>query len=114
MHELGYASQLVDTLKDFMADNDVHIIRSVTLKVGEATAIVPRFMLECWPAVIENEPGLSECELKVEVVGAIGRCHNCETEYLISQNEGHCPNCHSPDYDFVTGYEFEVSEIRGS
>jgi len=113
MHELGYAVQLVDTLKDFIAENGLSEISSVTLSVGEATAIVPRFFHECWPAAIEDEPALKECELKIDFVKATGRCHDCEKEFIISDNHGKCPGCGSEDYDFITGYEFEISEIHG-
>lgn len=113
MHELGYAVQLVDTLKDFMKENGLSVISSVTLDVGEATAIVPRFFYDCWPAAIDEEPTLSNCELKINFIKARGRCHDCENEYIISEHHGHCPKCGCEDYDFLSGYEFEISEIRG-
>ena len=113
MHELGYASELVSTLQDFMDENHLSMISKVVLSAGEATGIVPRFMYECWPAVIEDEPRLKDCELEVRVAEAMGRCHNCEAEFPILKSKNRCPKCGCADFDFENGYEFEITEIHG-
>ena len=112
MHELGYATELVATLEQLMEREHLSVITEVTLTAGEATGIVPKYMYDCWPAAIEGTK-LENCLLKVNTIPAWGRCRECEERYVISLTHGHCPKCGSEDYDMETGYEFEVTEIRG-
>lgn len=113
MHELGYAFEIVKTLKEFIKENNIEKLSSITVDVGEATAIVPKFLLDCWPAVIDEEEAFKDCKLNINFIKARGRCHNCEAEFEILESQNKCPKCGCEDFDFVTGYEFEISEIRG-
>lgn len=113
MHELGFATELVATLEQLMDSEHITHIREVTLRVGEATGVIPRYLLECWPAAIEDSR-LPDCELKIDYVHAIASCRNCGHQYPASSTHGICPKCNSDEYDLANGYEFEVVEIRGS
>ena len=113
MHELGYAIEIIRTLEDFLEENNLSIISEVTITIGEATGIVPRFLKECWPAAIEDSEKIKDCELKINWVESIGECHNCEKHFPIAKYRRVCPYCGCEDYDTKTGYEFEISEIRG-
>ena len=113
MHELGFATELVATLEELMDSEKIKTIREVTLRVGEATGVIPRYLLECWPAAIEDSR-LPNCELKIDYVHAVGTCRDCGEQYVVSSTHGVCPKCKSDQYDLVNGYEFEVVEIHGS
>lgn len=113
MHELGYAVEIIRTLEDFMEENNLTDIHEVTLTVGEATGIVPRFMEECWPAAIEDSDKIKDCKLVINYVESIGECHNCEKQFPIAKCKRVCPYCGCEDYDTKTGYEFEITEIKG-
>ncbi len=114
MHELGYAVQIEETLLDLMKDEHLTKIREVTVDVGEATGVVPRFLAECWPAAVDGTP-LEGCVLHVNEIKARGECRACEKEFLITETHGVCPHCGADDeYNMLSGYEFEITEIRGS
>lgn len=113
MHELAYAVELVDTVEKFMKDNHLTEVTSVTLQVGEATGIVPRFMMDCWPAAVDESEHLKNCALVIDYRPAKGVCRNCNYEYVVSEHQGKCPKCGSDEYDLNTGYEFEITEIHG-
>lgn len=112
MHELGLCSEMVHTLEELMDKEHLTEIHSVTVQIGEVTGVLPRYMMECWPAAIEGTR-LDGSELKIDWVNAKGMCRHCDTEFLVSQNKGHCPKCGSEDYDLETGFEFEITEIHG-
>ena len=101
---------MVDSLLEYMKENSLKKISSVTLAVGEATGIVPRFMMECWPAAIDNTE-LSDTKLVIDFKRAVGQCRDCDTEYIVTDYHGKCPKCGSEDYDMENGYEFEITEI---
>ena len=111
MHELGYATEIVSTLEDYMKENHLTEITSVTLLIGEATGVVPHYMEECWPAAIEGS-ALANAKLVIDFRKAQGRCRECDELYVISDTHGKCPKCGSEEYDFQNGYEFEISEIH--
>lgn len=111
MHELGYCTALVDTLEELMEKEGLTEIHECTLSVGEATGVIPNYLIDCWPAAIEGTK-VANCVLKVNFIHARGVCRECEHEYVISAFHGHCPKCGSEDYDMKNGYEFEVTEIK--
>lgn len=111
MHELGLCSEMVKTLLDYMKQEKLTEIEEVTITVGEATGVVPRYMYDCWPAVVEDTP-LAKTVLKVQYVLAMGRCHQCENEYSLVINHEKCPKCGCEDYDMMNGYEFEITTIK--
>ncbi|MBP3713219.1 MAG: hydrogenase maturation nickel metallochaperone HypA [Bacilli bacterium] len=112
MHELGYAVELIRTLEDVMEKENLKEIYEVTLTVGEATGIIPKFMYDCWPAALEDSDKIRNCKLIIKEVKAVGICSSCDNEYVVSEHHGKCPKCGSEDYNLATGYEFEISSIR--
>ena len=80
MHELGLCSELYDTLIDFMKTNGLTEVKEVSLKIGEATGVVPEFLLKCWPAVSEKTV-LKDMIIKYDFIRVMGRCHNCDNEF---------------------------------
>lgn len=114
MHELGICSEIVKTLKDVMKEENLKEITEITITAGEATGLVPRYIYECWPAVIEGVIGLDKSIIKVEMIEVFARCHECENEFLLRNNHGKCPKCQSEDYDLINGYEFEITKIIAS
>lgn len=110
MHKLGLCGEMVDTLINFMEENNLTKIKSVTLQLGEETAVVPHYMLKCWPAVIENTL-LENCKLNIETIKVTRRCHNCDNIFNLKENNLKCPRCKCEDYDNLTGFEYEIFEI---
>ena len=47
MHELGIIIHISKTLKEVAEENEVTKIGSVTLEIGEASGIVPEYLLDC-------------------------------------------------------------------
>ena len=111
MHELGYATEIVATLEEYMKENNLKKIHSITLTVGEATGVLPHYMYECWPAAIEDT-ALKDTTLNINYIKVVGRCRECDELFEVSTNFGRCPKCKSEEYDMTNGYEFEITEIK--
>ncbi len=112
MHEMGLCFELMSTLDDLLKREGINHLSSVTLDVGEASMVVPRFLLECWEAAREGTP-YADCLLKLNVRKAHGRCRKCGFVFLVADSDRVCPKCGARD-DFVTidGTEFEIVEIE--
>lgn len=112
MHEMGLCFELMSTLDDLLKREGVKHITSITLDVGEASMVVPRFLLDCWEAAKADTP-YKDCVLKLNLTKAHGRCRECDFVFAIVENDRKCPKCGSVDaFDPVDGMEFEISEIE--
>ena len=65
MHEMGLCFELISTLDDLLKREGVSHITSITLDVGEASMVVPRFLLDCWEAAKAKEKHAETTESKV-------------------------------------------------
>jgi hydrogenase nickel incorporation protein HypA/HybF len=55
MHELGLCDALLRMIRKILADEeDVTRVSRVTLEVGELSGVLPRYMYDCWEAVIDG------------------------------------------------------------
>lgn len=114
MHELGYAVEIVKTLEDYKIQEKLNIIKSVTLDVGEATGIVPSYLLECWDAAT-LESSFRGCSLHINVIRGKAICRKCDCEFYVTDTHGVCPKCGSDLFDVDnSAYTFEISEIIAS
>lgn len=112
MHEMGLCFELMSTLDDLLKREGVSHITSLTLDVGEASMVVPRFLLDCWEAAKADTP-YKDCSLKLNLTKAHGRCRQCGFVFAIAENDRKCPKCGSmDDFDTIDGTEFEISEIE--
>ena len=48
MHELGIVYHIIDTLEQVAKDNELTHIDSVTMEVGEVSAVIPDYLTDCW------------------------------------------------------------------
>ena len=48
MHELGIVFSIMDTLEDVAKENQLASIQSVTVEVGEVSAVIPEYLTDCW------------------------------------------------------------------
>jgi hydrogenase nickel incorporation protein HypA/HybF len=112
MHEMGIAFELIDTLQGLCAKNRIRRLLSVTLKVGEASMVVPDYLKECWEAAVPDT-AFKDTQLKMVKTIAKGRCNKCGYAFNIAKNDRKCPHCGAYD-DFIpiSGMEIEISKIE--
>ena len=111
MHELGLCAEMVRTLEDIMKKEKLSSIKEISLDIGEATGVLPRFMTECW-AEASKESKLKGSALKINLIPARGICQHCHTEYELSKHNK-CPECGYGEMEQTSGFEFEITEIQG-
>lgn len=112
MHELGIVFEVLKRVKGIAAEYDIAAedIAAVTVEIGEASTIIPRYLRECWPAATDRTE-FAHVELQTEVITATVSCKACQTVYAYLKNDQKCPNCGSEAAVMVTGREFQIKEI---
>lgn len=110
MHELGLIAEIVDSIEKVAAENNVKQIDTLVLDVGEYSGVVPQYLEECYPAVIEGTL-LEHTKLKMNIIPGQAICNDCKEVFPIKGNEQHCPDCGSQDCDVIDGAQFMIREI---
>ena len=112
MHELSTIEYVIRTVENLVVENKLTKVGSVTLEVGEVSAIIPRYLKEYWEFARKNTRFLQEAELKIETLKAVTYCQDCGKTYPTIQYKKICPYCGSGNTFLVTGNEYHIKEIE--
>lgn len=112
MHELGIIIHINKTLHSLAEENDIHDIGSVTLEVGEVSAIIPEYLTDCWQYYRKKFPLIEHAELLIETLPATTYCEDCKQTYPTVQYGRECPYCHRGNTYLVSGDECNIKEIE--
>ena len=112
MHELGIVFHVMDSLEKLAAEHEVSEIKSVTVEVGEVSAVIPYYLTDCWEWARKKRELLQNCEMKVEVLPAVTYCIGCESDYPTVEYGKTCPHCGSTETYLKTGNELNIKEIE--
>ena len=110
MHEIGVVRQLVRTVTEFAAQNQVTDVREVVVDCGELSLVIPEYVEELYPVVIKDSI-LEHAKLTIRVVPGMAECNDCDEIFNVVQCRGYCPNCGSFDKTVLTGRDFTIREI---
>lgn len=111
MHELGLCDAMLKLARDTMRDEQLEGINKITVEVGSLSGVVPRFLADCWEAVIDGTE-LSETELVIEEVQGMARCLDCGAELPVDLDSPRCPECGGDKLMPVSGRDLTVKEIE--
>ncbi len=112
MHELGIVFYIIRDVKEVAEQNDVRRVESVTLEVGEVSAVVPHYLEDCWNWAVRREPIMEHAKLKWETIPAVTWCDGCKREYPTVAHGKICPYCGSAETWLKTGSEVSIKEIE--
>jgi hydrogenase nickel incorporation protein HypA/HybF len=113
MHEMGIAFELIDSLKSICKENHLSKISTVTMQLGEASLVVPRYLQECFSAAVDGT-SFEGVKLKFETIEAKGRCSKCGTVFGISASGRKCPTCASEEWDLIDGSQITIKEVKAA
>ncbi|MBR5342288.1 MAG: hydrogenase maturation nickel metallochaperone HypA [Oscillospiraceae bacterium] len=111
MHELGLTDALLRMVRDVAKKEALTHVEKITLEIGELSGVVPRYMLDCWQAVVDGTE-YADTELVIESVPGIASCMDCDEEFRIDINSMRCPFCGSHNLTPVSGRDMIVKEIE--
>ena len=112
MHELGVVFYVVKDVKKVAEENEVRHISAVTIELGEVSAVIPEYLVDCWNWARKKEPVMENAELRIEKMEAVSFCEDCKQEYPTIQYAKICPYCGSEHTFLLRGNEFNIKEIE--
>jgi len=112
MHELSTMVKLVNMAIEEASASDASHIMSMTVKVGEMTGILPRYLHRYFPqataGTIAEGAQLQIIEVPVRI-----RCLDCGTEYEPTKVPGRrCPQCESVKGKILSGRELTLESLE--
>ena len=110
MHELGIVYEVIKVDDQIAKENQVTRVEKIVLEIGQLSQAIPRFILECYPAAVD-ETAYAETALEIITVEAKGECHQCQTIFNIVAQRKVCPSCQSESFKIISGHEFNIKEI---
>ena len=111
MHELSIMLEVVRVVEELTEEQKIDKVGAIVLQIGELSSVVPQFMQEYFPMVVEDKPIFKDTKLEIEILPGMARCQKCGTEFNVVENKGYCPKCQSFDKDLLCGQEFLIKEI---
>ena len=112
MHEMGIVFHIMDSLETVAQENQLDAIRSVTLEIGEVSAVIPEYLTDCWQWARKKKDFLINCEMIVNVLPAYTYCEDCKQIYPTVTHGKICPNCGSASTYLKTGNEINIKEVE--
>lgn len=110
MHEMSIVLSFVKMAEDFAVKNNAAKVLKVVLQVGELSGIVPQYLEEFYPVVVEGTM-LEGSDLVIETIEASVFCTDCATTYNPVKTDLKCPNCGSKQRDVIEGKGLFIKEI---
>lgn len=111
MHELGICDAMLKMVRGVMKDEGLEGVNKITVEVGNLSGVVPRFMEECWVAVVDGTELEGTVLVAEEVIGR-AKCLDCETEFDADLNNLKCPECGSDMLTPLSGRDLTIKEIE--
>ena len=110
MHEIGVVRQMLKTVEEFAAENEIDDIVSIVLEIGDLSMIIPKYVEDIYSVIVEGTR-FEHTDLVIETVEGQGVCRQCKRAFPIVKNEGYCPRCGKRNADVISGRDFLVKEV---
>ncbi len=110
MHELSLLKAMVKRVEAVARANRVLKIESLTITVGEASSVVPDYLVKAYPAATAGTL-LDGAKLILEYEPARARCLTCSTEFSFTKHKGICPHCQGLEWHILSGRDCAIKEM---
>jgi hydrogenase nickel incorporation protein HypA/HybF len=111
MHELTYASLLLQEIEKTLAGRSGATVRRVRVRLGEGTGVTPD-ALEAAFDWLKEKTRAASAHLEITLVPLWIRCTLCDTVYRSREILGPCPRCDALGGLCLSGTECELSDLE--
>jgi len=111
MHELSVAQSIFDIVCRYVSRPELPLVRTVRVRVGSASGVVPDSLEFSFQAIIIDTP-LSGARMEIESIPFRLLCENCHATSNSDEGLRLCPECGSVATTIVSGTELHVKDIE--
>ena len=80
MHEIGVVRQMLKTVEEFAAENEIDDIVSIVLEIGDLSMIIPKYVEDIYSVIVEGTR-FEHTDLVIETVEGQGVCRQCKRTF---------------------------------
>ena len=111
MHEMSIAQGLLDIIIQESEQHQVSRVVSISLKVGELSAVEPESLKFCFELITEGT--LAEgAKLEIERVPIGCHCRDCGHHFTVKNLLFSCPKCQSHAAEMLSGRELSLESFE--
>jgi hydrogenase nickel incorporation protein HypA/HybF len=111
MHELSAAQSIFETVQTTLQGRELHSVKSVKLRIGKLSGIVPDSLDFCFTA-LTMETLLQGVVLEIELIPFVLKCRTCKSSFESETGIVVCPTCCATDAEVLSGTELQVVGIE--
>ena len=111
MHELALCDAMLKMVRDISREQALEGVRSITVRVGTLSGVVPRFLTDCWTAVTDGTE-YDGVPLRIETEAGRARCLDCGAEFIADVEDLSCPDCGGKKLMPLSGRDMTIQEIE--
>jgi hydrogenase nickel incorporation protein HypA/HybF len=112
MHELAIAGSIVEAVEAKAVECGAARVKSVRLKIGEASGIVTDSLAFSFEMLVAEIPALIGAHLLIDSVPHRARCRHCDREFAVVNYVAQCPTCQEWSGEIVSGTELQIVEME--
>ncbi len=111
MHEFSIVNALLEMCEKNARENNATKVTKVEVKIGKLSG-VEAHLLETAFNTFKEETLCDGAEFVMHLQDIIVRCHHCNHEVTLSQNEFICPKCQSDEISVIDGEEMVLMRLE--
>jgi hydrogenase nickel incorporation protein HypA/HybF len=111
MHEMSIAQSLIDILREEMTRHGATVLKSVRLRIGQLSAVVPDSLSFCFE-VITSGTEMEGAQLLMDITPLKAICLECHKGFDIEAYRFTCPYCSSPNIETTSGHDLSIVEME--
>lgn len=112
MHELAIAQSIAEVVALRANEHRATRVKSVRLRIGEATGIVAYSLTSCFEMVAALDPLLAGARLTIESVPHRAHCQQCDSDFAVHDYIVQCPACGTWSDEIISGTELQVLDME--
>jgi hydrogenase nickel incorporation protein HypA/HybF len=111
MHELSLAQSILEIVSQYVPHEKSGTVKSVKLKIGELSGVVPDSLNFCFSAITADTP-FQGAHLEIDKIPFTLECKDCSNSFPSEYGTVVCPQCGGSQTRILTGTEMQVVEIE--
>jgi hydrogenase nickel incorporation protein HypA/HybF len=111
MHEMSIAQSLIEILREEMAKHGAKTLKTVHLRIGQLSAIVPEALSFCFQ-VSTDGTDMADAKLVMDIVPLQGYCPECRREFEIKEYHFVCPFCGATEVETIAGQDLTIVDME--
>lgn len=112
MHELSIALNILNSLQQYVDENNIKNLTEIVLRIGKMQAVVPESLGFMYDTAKSEFPFAKNSILKMNFVDIKARCPQCKEEFILETINLICPNNEKHVLEIIQGNELIIESIE--